>query len=137
MSVKISDLIKENEGFRAKVYQCTEGKNTVGYGTNLDDRGITREEAEYLLDNDLKSIGDFLEKEGLLNGLSPARSAVLYDMTYQMGKGGLLKFRNMLAAVAAGDFQQAAEELLNSRYAQQTPGRANRNADIMRTGEML
>ena len=56
----VMEELKKEEGFRAKVYKCTAGKNTIGFGRNLDDNGITYEEAEYLLKNDIKMVDNWL-----------------------------------------------------------------------------
>ena len=56
----VMEELKKEEGFRAKVYKCTAGKNTIGFGRNLDDNGITYEEAEYLLKNDIKMVDTWL-----------------------------------------------------------------------------
>ena len=128
----VSDLIKSNEGFRGKVYTCSEGKKTVGWGRNLEDNGITEMEADVLLDNDLEMLTTFLSAHGLLGKFNQPQEAVLYDMAYQMGMSGLLKFKKMLKAMKDGDFNQAAHELLDSKYARQTPNRANRNAQLLR-----
>lgn len=130
MSVK--QLIKENEGLSLKPYYCTEGKLTIGYGRNLEDRGITTEEAEYLLRNDLRECVADLEKLTFWSKLNEARQAVLFDMRFQLGLGGLMGFKNMLAALEREDYEAAAVELMDSRYAQQTPNRAKRNRDILR-----
>lgn len=129
-------MIKENEGLRLQVYRCTADKQTIGYGRNLEDKGINKIEAEFMLRNDIDEIDMQLSQNGLLGLLDPAREAVLYDMAYQMGITGLLKFKNMLSALKSGDYITAAHELLDSKYAKQTPSRAERNADIIR-GEKL
>lgn len=67
--------------------------------------------------------------------LDEERQYVLIDMCFQLGINGLLKFKNMLAAIAAGDFEKASKECLNSAYAKQTPARAKRIARLIKTGE--
>jgi lysozyme len=63
------------------------------------------------------------------------RKIVLLDMAYNLGVDGLLKFRKMLAAIDRRDYELAAKEMLDSRYARQVKGRAQRNALMMETGE--
>ena len=64
----------------------------------------------------------------------PVRRAI-QNMRYQLGRGGLAGFRNMLAALAYGNYAEAAREALNSRWAQQTPARARRVAALIRKGD--
>ena len=132
---KAISQLKLHEGFRAKPYRCTEGYLTVGYGTNLDTRGISEDEAEELLLNDMCRVEQSLERHGLLVGLNGARCAVLINMGYQLGINGLLKFEKTLNAVEAGQFELAAKEMIDSRWAEQTPSRAKELAEQMRTGE--
>lgn len=129
------ELIKLNEGFRDKVYTCTADKLTIGYGTNLEDRGLSEKEAEMLLLNDMEDITAFLKDFGLLGFMGEAREAVCVDMCYQMGVAGFCKFKRMIEHLRVQAYNSAAHELLDSRYARQTPGRAERNAEILRKGD--
>ncbi|NEG57981.1 glycoside hydrolase family protein [Pantoea agglomerans] len=69
-----------------------------------------------------------------LKQCNPARADVLYSMAYQMGVDGLAAFKNTLVMISNGNFTGAAEGMLNSLWAKQTPGRARRHAEVMRTG---
>lgn len=129
---------KDDEGFRSKTYRCTAGKLTIGYGRNLEDRGLTKEEADYLLRNDITAVTK--ELQDLIASwyqLTPPRQAVLINMSVNMGVGGLLKFRKMLAALDRHDYKTAAAEMLDSAYAKQVPNRANRLAQQMETGQWV
>lgn len=131
-----ADLIKNNEGLRLKPYRCTANKITIGYGRNLEDKGITEFEANWLLEFDLEQSAQDLRKNfPFFKSLTDARKAVLIDMRHQLGGKGFRSFKRMLAAVARGDYSDAAHELLDSKYAIQTPARAENNAHILRTGE--
>ena len=80
----VTDLIRRHEGLRLRPYHCTANRLTIGYGRNLEDRGITEEEAEYLLENDLKAIREELvDNIDSWAQLSDVRQAVLIDMTYK------------------------------------------------------
>lgn len=129
------EQIKRHEGFRSKPYLCSEGYPTIGYGTNLQTRGITKQEAEELLLNDLAKIDAYLNQLGLLNGLNEARQAVLFNMVYQLGRTGFSQFKHTISYIQQGKFEQAADEMLDSRWSMQTPKRAKELADQMRTGE--
>lgn len=133
----VMEELKKEEGFRAKVYKCTAGKNTIGFGRNLDDNGITYEEAEYLLKNDIKMVDTWLnDNVPIYAKLTPERQFVLIDMCFNLGFVGVLKFRKMFEAIKAGEFAKAAAEMLNSKWAAQVGTRAIKLARIMETGEM-
>jgi len=132
------EQLKSDEGLRLRVYKCTSNKNTIGFGRNLDDNGISKDEAEMLLINDLHRVEEALDRHGLLSSEhNSARKAVLYNMAYQLGINGLLGFPKMLLAYRSGDYRTTAEEMLDSLWAskKQTPQRAKRLSDQMLTGE--
>jgi lysozyme len=134
MQELIGDLIKD-EGLRLKPYRCTAGKLTVGIGRNLEDVGLTEEEARYLLKNDIARIERDLD--ALIpwwRSLSSRRQRALGNMAFQLGANGLKKFSQMLNALEDGDYEKAANEALDSMWAKQTPARAQRIAQMMREG---
>ncbi len=127
-------LIKENEGMRLKPYRCSAGKLTIGYGRNLDDRGISAQEANDLFENDLIvaeiALGDifglkiFEESEG--------RVAALLDMVYNLGEGGLRKFKNMIEAIIRRDWITAAEEAKKSLWFSQVGTRSVKITQLLK-----
>ena len=124
------DLIAD-EGLRLTPYQCPAGKTTIGVGRNLDDVGITEAEAMALLDNDIERVKAQLAKAlPWLQGDNVQRA--LGNMTFQMGLGGVLKFKKMLAALQVKDYTAARREALDSAWARQTPQRAKRVTDLMK-----
>ena len=148
--LEIKKRLEFHEGFRSKPYLCTQGKKTIGIGRNLEANpfteaerlviknpdNITKQEAYFLLENDI------IETISLLDNmvrcfakLDDERKYALIDMGFQMGVSGVCKFKNMLAAMNAGDFEKASKECLNSNYAKQTPARAERIAKLIKTGE--
>ena len=131
----LEDMIKRHEGLRLRPYRCSAGKITIGYGRNLEDRGITTEEAEILLKNDISEITQRLYEEiSFFYYLSDARKAVLVDMAFNMGVVGLLGFRKTLGYLEDGDWENAAKEMLDSRWAKQVKKRAEELSEIIRTG---
>ena len=129
------DGIKKDEGFSAKPYKCTAGKLTIGYGRNIEDIGVSEDEAQYILNNDisycynkLKAVFPFFET------LSKPKQYVLINMCYNIGITRLAGFKRMLAELSQGNYNQAASEMLNSRWAAQVPNRAARLAEIMKKG---
>ena len=143
----LRELVKKHEGLRLKVYDCGTGqpldrgseivgRPTIGYGRNLASVGITEAEAEAMLDADLARATRFCEQNMPgFSGLNGPRQAVVVSMAFQLGPRGLLAFRKFRAAVARGDFQTAAVEMLSSRWADQTPNRAKELARMMTRGE--
>jgi lysozyme len=127
-------LIKYHEGFSSKPYPCTEGKLTIGYGRNLDDNGISLDEADMLLGKDMEVCINYLSNEVYWDALSDTRKSALIDMVYNLGPRGFSRFKLMRAALAKGDYNRAAYEMLNSKWAAQTKRRAVKLSKIMRKG---
>lgn len=133
--------IKEHEGTgpvrlgRFMPYRCPAGKLTIGHGRNIEDIGISRVEAEFLLDNDIDSIERSLTSHVLwFANLDDARKGALIDMGF-MGIGKLLKFHKMLDALKQGDYAAAAREALASKWSQDVgPRRAQAVAALLRDG---
>ncbi len=142
----IKDMVGRHEGLRLKPYRCTEGKLTIGYGRNLDDKGISGAEAELilaggisetaaelLLENDIaQALGELKLSIPCWDELSEVRKAVLVDMCFNLGLRGLLKFKRMLLALKEDRYEDAAREMLDSTWATQVKGRANELAFMMR-----
>lgn len=127
--------LRLHEGERLKPYRCTAGKLTIGIGRNLEDRGITREEAAILLANDIAAEERELQRAlPWVTKLDEVRQRVLLDMSFNMGLVGLLGFKNTLATIEAGNYQRAATMMLDSKWAKQVGQRAERLARMMATG---
>lgn len=126
------EQIKRHEGLRLKPYRDTVGKLTIGYGRNLDDVGITKAEAERMLLMDISRTEDELLQFDWYSDLEPHRQDVLVNMCFNMGLPTLLKFKNMIAALESGDYDKAADEMLDSKWARQVGGRAEELAEQMR-----
>jgi len=138
---KATDQIKQDEGLVLHAYDDHLGFATIGYGRLIDRRkggGISQDEAEYLLKNDVNARLNVLQNAiPFFNRLDDARKAVLLNMSFQLGIAGLLKFKSTLAFIEAGDFESAAANMLKSLWAKQTPNRAKRMAEQMRTGKWV
>ena len=125
--------LKSDEGFREFMYKCSAGKTTIGYGLNLE-AGITEEEAHIILRHRLRRISSSLDYNWYRN-LNDVRKGIILNMVYQMGLTGVLKFRKMIAAMADNKFNTAADEMMDSAWYKQTPNRAQRLIDKMRSGK--
>ena len=125
----IEDL-KREEGFRGEPYDDHLGNPTIGYGTKLP---LTEEEAEVLLLYRLQNFKyELMAKIPFWLNLSENQKDALSQMAYQMGVSGLLKFKKTLRFLELGDGENAYKEALNSRWAKQTPSRAERVAQLLR-----
>lgn len=122
---KIIEQLKTHEGLRLKPYKCTAGKLTIGYGRNLEDRGITSKEAEALLMNDVAEIVEQLSAAfEFWPNLNEARKAVLINLAFNIGTGGLMKFKKTLNYISLGMYSEASIEMMDSKWAKQVSSRA-------------
>lgn len=134
---KLRNLIIKHEGFRDKVYKDTTGHLTIGYGHNLESKGITQFAANVILDDDIMWFLPRLSKSvPFFDGLDFARKSVLLDMAFNLGLHGLLEFTEMLEAVRVGNYATAAACILESKWAAQVGNRAKEDAYIMKTGDI-
>lgn len=139
MKTELIRQLRGDEGERACVYQDHLGYWTIGVGRLVDSRkpgaGLKPHEISYLLNNDIdERIDALMRRLPWFQNLDPARQGVLLNMSFQMGVDGLLGFKNTLRMVEQGDYESAAQGMLNSKWANQTPHRAKRMAEQMRTG---
>ena len=148
--LEIKKRLEFHEGFRAKPYFCSQGKRTIGIGRNLeakpfteaermvikDPENITKQEAYFLLENDIKETISLLDNMvRCFANLDDERKYALIDMCFNQGIKNLLKFKKMLQALQDKNYDLASKECLNSLYAKQVPARAQRIARLIKTGE--
>lgn len=135
--ILVQQLIRD-EGVRLMPYRDTAkpvGKLTIGVGHNLDDLGISRAVADLMLTEDIqRAHRDCLIAFRWFESLSPPRQRVLLNMCFNLGITRLNGFRKMLAALADRNYEQAAVEMLDSKWATQVGSRALRLAEQMRSG---
>ena len=137
MSVDFKVLTKWlelDEGCKLKPYYCTSGKLTIGIGRNLEAKGITRAEAQFMLESDI--VETIKELDELLpdwRDVSEVRQMVLINMAFNLGTFGLLNFKRTIAYIREQDFDKAADEMLRSEWAEQVGERAVRLSEAMRT----
>lgn len=137
-----SELVRQlrgDEGERACVYPDSLGFATIGVGRLVDARkpggGLRSDEIAYLLNNDVDDRIDALTRKlPWSQNLDDARKGVLLNMAFQLGMEGLLGFKQTLQLVMEGKYENAAHAMLQSHWAEQTPKRAQRLAEQMRTG---
>ena len=125
-----------HEGIVPHAYRCTAGFWTIGVGRLIDKErggGLSPDEIEYLLNNDIERVHYQLTKRiAFWDRLTSSQQQALCNMAFQLGVGGLLGFRKMLAALERGDKSTAEAEALDSRWARQTPNRAREVAAMLK-----
>ena len=139
---KLAESVKLSEGFRNKIYQDTEGFDTIGWGHKvvhtdpfLPDKEYTEEELQEVFDKDLgKAINQAkqLMVENGVHSLPDTAEHVLSEMCFQLGKYGVAKFKNMWKALDREDYGEASFQMMDSLWAKQTPNRAKKLAEKMR-----
>lgn len=133
---KAMSYTKKFEGLRLRLYKCPSGKLTIGYGHNIEDLGISLSQAEWILQTDLEYAN--MECYAMIPAyakVNDARKFVLLDMCFNMGIKRLLTFKKMLAALDKNDYDKAAKEMLDSKWAKQVGKRAKELSEIMIKGE--
>jgi len=128
----IQDLILD-EGMRTEPYTDTVGKLTIGIGRNLDDNGISKAEAMFLLANDIEMVETELDaKMDWWRGLPDDAQRALCNMTFNMGHPRISHFKKMLSSLKSRNFEGAAAHALDSKWADQVGQRADRIATLFR-----
>lgn len=134
--VQLQKEIERDEGRRSRPYECTEGFTTIGVGWNLDARGLPDHVIDELLSISMtQAVNDCESIFPNWNEIDGVRQRVLVNMAFNLGKRGLSKFKKMIAAVKKEDWDEAAAQMLDSRWAKQVGKRANRLSEMMRAGE--
>lgn len=154
--IELLAQLKVSEGVVLTVYKDSLGIDTIGIGRNLKDRGISDEEfhlmsvssmeevyavginegdALYLASNDIEIVEtELVKKHPCIEELDPVRQMVLIDMAFNMGVPRLCGFKRMWENIHNKNFDGAASEMLDSRWATQVKSRANKLSDKMRIG---
>ena len=146
LSKRLVESVKRHEGLRLASYVDSEGVWTIGYGHNLESHGlpkqyqpyvvIDRDTAERWLRQDIMEARREAEQFAAYHALDTrARRDVFIELVFNMGAGTLAQFKKALTAMEAGDWQQAAAELLDSKWRRQVKGRALTLATLMEVGK--
>jgi lysozyme len=140
MKAELTRQLRGDEGESATVYLDHLGYATLGVGRLVDSRkkgsGLRKVEIEFMLQNDVDDRINALNRAlPWFQNLDDARKGVLLNMAFQLGTDGLLGFKNTLALIRDGKYAEAADAMLISRWAEQTPARAKRMSRQMATGQ--
>jgi len=126
--------IKHHEGYRSRVYKCTEGFDTIGYGFAIKDLEMDEDLAEEILLRKVeKLIKRVRAKFDWLDSVPHEVQGVLVEMSYQMGLSSVCKFKRALKFMEHQNWERAAEEMLMSKWHRQTPNRAKELSNIIRS----
>ncbi len=135
MKTELEKMLIRHEGKRSLPYECSAGKITIGVGRNLEDNPLTEEEIMYLLRNDIAKFEKELNQYGWYRMMDPVRQDACLNLIFNIGHTRFRHFRRMIKAFENRDYDLAAEELLDSKYALQVGARANELSEIIRTGK--
>jgi lysozyme len=138
---KLRESIKRHEGLRLTLYRCPAGKQTIGYGHNIEDNGISVEAANFILDEDIDhAIADsvtWLGDPGAWHMLDEYRQMVIIEMMFNMGLTRMRTFKKMRKAVLEENFGMAAIEMVNSLWSRQVGKRSHAMARQMKHGHFV
>ena len=132
MTNHLLEAVKLSEGFRDRVYKCTEGYDTIGYGFAIKDLVMDEDIAEMILRRKLDLLIDRVNKRfKWVSELPIEAQDVIYEMCFQLGITGVSKFKKTLAYLENFEYKMASKEMLDSKWARQTPNRAKRLSNII------
>jgi len=128
----IIEQLKIHEGYKPTVYKCTEGVDTIGIGFAIKDLHLSEEVCDLILKEKLEVLEERFESKFDWFSTSPVEVRnVMLNMAYQLGFRGFCKFKKTLGYLEACDWDNASKEMLDSRWAKQTPNRANELSEII------
>lgn len=135
---EFEEMLLRHEGLRLQPYKDSEGYLTIGVGRLIDpekDGGITHDEAIYLMRNDIdRKAAELGERFPIVHDMDSTRYYILVNMAFNLGISGLAGFKKMWRAIHERDYQKAAEEMLDSKWATQVGKRAQELALLMKFG---
>jgi len=130
VSLELLSSIRKHEGFRAKVYKDTLGFDSIGYGFAVKDLVLDEDIANIILQRKLEALIRSIEfKFSWYADLPNAVKDVVIEMCYQLGVTGFSKFKKTIAYLQNKQWKEASVEMLDSRWAKQTPNRAKEMSD--------
>jgi lysozyme len=134
---KLREMIKRHEGVETHAYKCSQNKTTIGVGRNIDPNGgigLSEAEIDYLLNNDINRCIGELSAFVWFPDLSETRQNAIIDMVFNLGITRFKGFKNAITAMSKSDFETAADEFYDSRWAKQVGNRAIEICEMIRKG---
>ena len=133
---RLQDQLVIDEGLELKPYRCSADKLTIGVGRNIQEVGITKDEAMMLLANDIaRCAGECTREFPWFAELTPLRKEAVINLVFNMGMATFKKFKKTIAFIENGEYERAGTELLDSNYARQVGQRSQRVANMLADGE--
>jgi len=130
----IIEQLKIHEGYKPKVYKCTAGVDTIGVGFAIKDLYLSEEVCELILTEKLEVLEKSFENTFDWFKTSPIEVRnVMLNMAYQLGFRGFCKFKKTIAYLQEAEWEKASEEMLDSKWAVQTPNRAKELSEIIKS----
>ena len=128
----IIEQLKVHEGYKSKVYKCTAGVDTIGVGFAIKDLELSEDVCDLILTEKLEALEERFEKKfnWFKTSLVEVRNVML-NMAYQLGFRGFCKFKKTIGYLEDTEWGKASEEMLDSRWAKQTPNRAKELSEII------
>tara|TARA_R110002020_G_scaffold409840_1_gene619572 strand:+ start:289 stop:705 length:417 start_codon:yes stop_codon:yes gene_type:complete len=134
MAMKLLNQIKQHEGFKSRVYKCTEGYDTIGYGFAVKDLVIDEDIADLILMRKLDTLQQRIASVfGWFFNSPQEIKDVVTNMCYQLGLSGFSKFKKTIYYLETEQYEEASVEMLDSLWAKQTPNRAKELSEIVRS----
>tara|TARA_R110000824_G_scaffold10821_2_gene47381 strand:- start:1964 stop:2386 length:423 start_codon:yes stop_codon:yes gene_type:complete len=138
MRDKLIEMLRTHEGVETYAYKCSENKITIGVGRNVDKSGglgLSDDEVDYLLQNDIDRVISELDSEyDWFSGLDSVRQDAMIDISFNLGQTRLRAFKKALLAMSEGDWDEAADEFMDSRWSDQVGIRAKNLTNMIRSG---
>ena len=136
--MRLVNMLKRHEGVRDKVYMCSAGYETIGVGRNISESGLglSEDEVEYLLKNDiLRCRNELLGEYDWFENLDSVRQEAMIDLSFNLGQTKLRTFVKALGHMADGNYEEAGREFYNSRWAEQVGDRSLEVCQMIGSGE--
>jgi lysozyme len=128
-------MLAQDEGLRETVYLDSKNIPTIGYGRNLKTKGVSKDEALYMLTNDInEALKNLMQQLPWFSLLCVPRQVVLIDMTINLGFHGVMLFKQFLGFLQRGSYQDAANDLRTTDVYKQLTNRYERLAKIIESG---
>jgi lysozyme len=137
---KLLEMLKRHEGVRSHVYLCSAGYETIGVGRNISKSGLgmSADEVDYLLENDIERVIKELSSEyPWFKDLDDVRKDAMIDISFNLGATRLRGFKRALAAMEVADYKTAAKEFLDSKWSRDVKGRATELCYMIEMGSYL
>ena len=135
--MSLIESIKQHEGYVGVVYKDSLGIDTIGYGFAIKDLELDKDICDIIIERKVNALNDMVKiKFSWYKYMPPEIQDVVMEMCYQLGVGGFSKFKKTISYLQNKQFKDAAEEMLDSLWAKQTPNRAKELSNRVKVVEV-